>query len=62
MDMTKTVICKECGCKEYYGMMHHINGKELCRNCVEPILSPDGCEVFKHAYPYYEDGVNYEKI
>lgn len=61
-EMTKTVICPKCNDKEYHGMLHDFGGQSMCRNCVEPHLSLDGSEVFNHAYPYYEDGVNYEEI
>jgi hypothetical protein len=30
--MKEIVICKHCGCKEYYGKMTHLNGWR-CRPC-----------------------------
>lgn len=31
--LEKAVICKHCGKPEYYGQMHWLNGKCMCRSC-----------------------------
>ena len=63
-EMRKIVKCPVCGNKEYYGMIHMLNGVSMCRRCIYKIWKHKSqWKPGEHDYlfPLYEDGKDYSK-
>lgn len=59
-DMLEVVTCKQCGRKEYYGMMHWLNGNTICRHCTSAVWAKmSTTETHLKFFPIYEDGIDY---
>lgn len=54
-----------CGCPEYYGDIHWLNGRTYCRKCIYDIWEKES--IWRRTpgidlvYPRYSDGVDYTK-
>jgi len=65
--MLDIVTCPKCKKPEYWGMMHWLSGKTVCRKCIYEIWkneSKHGWVPSKtdYVYPLYCDGKEYSKV
>lgn len=62
-DMIEVVRCKQCGQGEYYGSIHWLNGKTMCRKCIYELWQEMNGRwkpgKKDYVFPVYSDGVNY---
>ncbi len=61
-EMLEIVICPECEGEEYYGMMHWISGKAICRKCIYERWTNSSKWIpgpSDYVFPLYDDGIDW---
>ena len=63
IDENIEVVKCSCGKEEYYGMMHWLSGKTMCRECIYTEWEKAGKwsrTDSDHVFPLYDDGKDYQ--